>query len=183
MKKKICLLFLLLIVCMAPGAAWGESTGNTIDMAHTTPPTSGTGRTYDDVSQVYTITGATNVTVTGDNVGSKQRIVVAASASADITLSSVTIEGLDTNQSPLLLNPGANLTLTLEGTNILTAGFFNAGIQTPAGTTLTIKGTGSLTATGGNGVEYDRGGGAAGTLILASALLARRSARGRKKRT
>jgi hypothetical protein len=74
----------------------------------------------------------------------------------------VTITGLAYGLSPLLLNEDANVTLTLEGENTLTAGAYvnAAGIQT-TGATLVINGSGELTATGA-GVGAGIGGGGSG---------------------
>ncbi|MCL2108529.1 MAG: hypothetical protein FWH20_04185 [Oscillospiraceae bacterium] len=86
-----------------------------------------------------------NVTVTGA-VSNGRRIEVAENATAYITLRNLSVSGLAADQSPLLLNSGAKLTVTLEGENTLTAGAGGAGIQAPSGTTLIIQGEGSLAA-------------------------------------
>jgi len=77
-----------------------------------------------------------------------QRIVAGSGITANITLNGVTIAGLSNSQSPIVLNPGADVTLTLQGVNTLTAGQDAAGIQT-TGATLTIEGAGTLIARGG----------------------------------
>ncbi|GHT66978.1 hypothetical protein FACS189452_03830 [Bacteroidia bacterium] len=125
-------------------------------MADGSPPSSGTGWTYS--GNVYTIQNGANVTVTGTNA-SQRRLAVAANATATITLNGVSITGLGDDQSALLLNSGANVTLVLADgtTNTLTAGGYDAGIRAQSGTTLTIEGdTGILTATGtvaGDGIS------------------------------
>ncbi|GHU89984.1 hypothetical protein FACS1894202_09060 [Clostridia bacterium] len=130
-------------------AIWHPKSANaTIDMGDPDPPASGTGWTYS--SDIYTILDGANVTVTGTNAG-QRRIAVAANATATITLNGVSITGLGVDQSSLLLNSGANVTLNLADgtTNTLTAGGNCAGIQAPDGTTLLIEGsTGILNATG-----------------------------------
>jgi len=139
---------------------------NTIDMSleNPTPPCDGS---WTFANNIYRIHDGANITITGTS-SKERRIEIVAGARVTITLEYVTIEGLDWNQSPLLLNAGANVTLMLAGTNTLTATGWSAGIQAPEGTTLTICGTGSLTATGGingsgigGGVFLHMGGGAA----------------------
>jgi hypothetical protein len=104
---------------------------------------------------ILTVNNGADIEITGTVTGGR-RIEVASGATASITLDGVSITGLVDLQSPLLLNAGANVTITLMGNNTLYAGNQRAGIQAPAGTTLTITGKGSLHARG-DGVE---GGGA-----------------------
>ena len=135
-----------------------------IDLNLNNPPP-GIGWTFAD--NVYTIQDGANVNITGTSSG-QRRIVVAANAkNVSITLEDVTISSLANNQSPLLLNSGAEVTLTLLGTNRLAAENNCAGIQT-TGATLTITGTGNLTATGGsNGAGIGSGSsGAGGTIFI-----------------
>ena len=144
-----------------------EPTAN-IDLS--TAPAYNWGVGWDFANNVYTILDGANVTVTGSNAGSERRIEIAANATATVTLNGVSITGLGDNQSPLLLNNGANLTLILEGgtTNTLTAGNNRAGVQAPQGTTLTINGTGTFNVTGGVGGAGIGGGagGAGGTITI-----------------
>ncbi|MCL2112205.1 MAG: carbohydrate-binding domain-containing protein [Clostridiales bacterium] len=114
-------------------------------------------------SNVLTVNNGANIAVTGTS--SDRLIEVAGDATATITLNDVSIASFSNDQSPLLLNDGANVTLLLaEGSeNTLTlsssSGAGMAGIQAPAGTTLTIDGTGNLTAVGGWGGGAGIGGG------------------------
>jgi len=110
----------------------------------------GTGTGWSWASSVLTVNNGANITITG-SVSNGRRISVAANATASITLNGVSITGLGSGQSPLLLNNNAMLNLTLIGTNTLTAGYASAGIQVPSGRALTITAasTGSLSATGG----------------------------------
>jgi hypothetical protein len=133
------LLAVLVIACRV----WAASSGTVIDMADVSPPAKGTGWTY--FNNVYTIQNGANISITKTGTG-ERRIEVAKNAKANIILDGVTIEPPE--QSPLLLNNNANVTLTLKGTNKLAAGDYMAGIQVPETTTLTITGTGNLTAKG-----------------------------------
>ena len=122
----------------------------------------GTGTGWTWSAPILTINDGANVAITGTRFG---QIRVVAGASVNIILEDIT---LNHNQSPLLLNNGADVTLTLVGTNTLTAGMSSAGIQTPSGTALTIDGTGSLTARGGNEGAGIGGGdfGGSGTITI-----------------
>jgi len=115
-------------------AAVGGETGTGWDFGVTT-------------SDVLTISTGADIEVTG-TVSGGRRIVVDGTATVTLNGLSITAPGID--NSPLLLNVGANLTLIIDGVNNLTGGAGAAGIQAPAGTTLAIDGGGSLTATGGN---------------------------------
>ncbi|MCL2727387.1 MAG: hypothetical protein FWD56_03295 [Bacteroidales bacterium] len=137
--------------------------GGVIDMANPTPAASGLGWTY--AGTVYAIIDGATVTVVRSNQlpAISQRRIVVDGATASMTLNGATITGLSLDHSPLLLL-NANLTLTIAGTNTLTAGGFSAGIETQSGVVLTINGTGTLTATGGHngagigGGRYEAGG-------------------------
>ncbi|MCL2329001.1 MAG: hypothetical protein FWC39_10895 [Bacteroidetes bacterium] len=111
--------------------------------------TNGSGNaTFSTNTNILTVNDGANIVITG-SVNDGKRIVV--NGMADITLYNVSITGLATDQSPILLNSGANLKLTIEGNNILKAGANCAGIQVPNGTTLIIDGKGNLTTVGGSG--------------------------------
>jgi len=141
---------------------------NMIDLSVNNPFPHGDGWTF--MNNTYTVLNGANVTITGTNAN-QRRIIVESDATSNILLSDVTIKGLVTGQSALLLNSGANTKLTIVGTNTLEAGGDCAGIQVPPGTTITIDGTGDLTAVGGSGYggagiggEGYEGGG--GTIII-----------------
>jgi len=163
------------------GTIAGNFSGNPVvgprffDLSHSYPNGFDTTR-WSFNNNVFTIKSGATVTVTGSNQSpspSQRRIEVAQNATGvNLTLSGVTITGLGSSQSALLLNAGADVTLTLAaGTvNTLTAGGSRAGIQT-AGATLTINGAGSLQATGGYagaGIGGGSGGavGAGGTITI-----------------
>lgn len=100
------------------------------------------------------VTDGANIAVTGtarmDEYGNNTPIrVVIRSGAAAVTLTSVRITATGIDQSPILLDSGANLALTLIGNNTLVAGSNRAALQAGANTSLTIGGSGSLTATGG----------------------------------
>ena len=125
------------------------NTGTNVNMATLAAGQSGDGWTTNGT--VLTLTGnsaANPVIITGAVTGGR-RIEVQSGATAHATLDGVSVTGLADLQAPLLLNGGANLTITLVGNNTFTALSGSAGIQVTAGTTLTIEGTGSLYATGG----------------------------------
>ena len=109
-------------------------------------PASGANWAFDGT--ILTVNDGANIIITGEVSGAR-RIVV--NGDANITLDNASIIIATGYNSPLLLNSGANLTLTLEGTNTLTAGLRSAGIQAPDGTSLIINGTGAVTATGTDG--------------------------------
>ena len=141
---------------------------NTINLSEIPYLTTGYGWSF--ANDVYTVENGADVVVTGSNEESQRRIEVAANAdNVKITLKNATIDGLTSNQCPLLLNNSAIVTITLEGTNYLTAGSNRAGIQVPNEATLVIEGTGSLTATGGSssaGIGGSGLGAACGTVTI-----------------
>ena len=159
------------VVWCLMGNVWAQSSETTIDMADNAPPINGEGWTF--ANNVFTILDGANVIITGTNAN-QRRIEVAANATANITLNGVIIQNLGSNQSPLLLNNGANVILTIEKENTLTAGIGGAGIQT-TNATIIIDGTGRLiTAGGGNGPTGSSGGagigggnnGAGGNIVI-----------------
>jgi len=128
---------------MATSAA---STG-TFDISTGTWTGSSANTTWDGT--VLTVNNGADITVTGTATAGRR---IEVNGTATITLQGVSITSPGWNNSPLLLNSGANLTLNLaSGTNnTLTGVSEGAGIQAPDGTTLIINGPGSLTARGGS---------------------------------
>jgi hypothetical protein len=119
--------------------------------------THGQGWKYTD--SVYTILDGADVTVSGTTT--VRRIEAAASATAELTLNNAYITAI-ASSSAFKLNTGANITMTLAGTNELkTATEGAAGVQTTDGS-LTINGTGSLAVEGGSSAGYGGNGGGAG---------------------
>ena len=117
--------------------------GSCIDLSDTNPqPPNGDGWAYNQLDSVYTILDGADVTVRGSNTGSERRLVVEGNATATITFENITIEGLATGQSPLMINSGADVTLNLLENNTLKGGNSSAGIQiTAANASLKISGT------------------------------------------
>lgn len=95
-------------------------------------------------SDVYEIDSTTEIIVTGTGTSTSNTVTVDG-ASANVTLKDVSIEASWFGSAVTLKN-GANVTLTLEGDNIITC--YNsresAAITVPDGTALTIEGEGSL---------------------------------------
>ncbi|GHT67330.1 hypothetical protein FACS189452_04840 [Bacteroidia bacterium] len=156
-------------ICLSTTTAWAAD-GGTIDLADVP----GSNLTYDDwtfdnTTNVYTILNNANVTVTGSNSGSQRRLAVADGATADITLSGVTIDVSATTNACAFDMTGATVTLTLSGTNTVKSGSSKAGLQVPSSATLTITAANTsqtLTATGGGGGAGIGGGaGASGGTI------------------
>ncbi|MCL2540272.1 MAG: hypothetical protein FWE53_02425 [Firmicutes bacterium] len=150
----------------APITVYAASSGATIDVNDSTTA-SGTGWTYS--SNAFTIEDGANVTITGTTT--TNRIIVAASATVDITLDNADIQPAASMAFDIANTSTVNLTLV--GANILKSdGGVRAGLRVPAGATLTIGGNGSLTATGsgGAGIGQVSGSGAsnAGTIIINS---------------
>lgn len=120
--------------------------------------TPGTDYTYSD--NVLTVNGGADITISGTT--NVDRIVVAEDAAATVTLDGVDIQFddgtanydsgdvRDAGTCALWINEGANLTLTLVGTNTLKSGAGWAGINVSATASVTIGGTGTLNVTGGN---------------------------------
>jgi len=151
MKKNFKITLVLTFLLFTTFTVKATSSGATIDLTDATT-TSGTGWTLSGYT--FTIQNGANVTITG-NVQAGRNIVVAANATASITLQNASVSQtmatdshgnivqIGTNLMLLQLSSGANVTLTLIGTNT-----FNEGIQAPTGTTLTINGSGTLTTNG-----------------------------------
>jgi hypothetical protein len=117
---------------------------NNIDLGNTTSPSVGDGWAF--ANSVYAIFDGADVTITGS---SQRRVEVANNAVADITLNNASITGVGNYNTPLMINTGAEVNLTVEGVNTITSARSKAGIQVPDGAMLTIDGTGSLNVTGG----------------------------------
>ena len=145
--------FLLFIICGFMIAALTTHAQSTFNLATGT----GTGSGWSWSSNLLTVNNGANITITGSvgeiGIGAttqQRRIAVAANANVNITLNNVTVQALADNLSPLLLNSGSTVNLTIVGENRLTAGANRPGIQT-TGATLIINGTGTLRATGDDG--------------------------------
>ncbi|VDN47105.1 putative Ig domain-containing protein [Petrocella atlantisensis] len=103
------------------------------------------------------------ITIIGTTTGNK---VVVDGVLANITIDTVDIQHSSGFISAFELINAANVTLTLEGSNILKSNSNFAGMGVGIGQSVTIKGTGSLTATGGNyGAGIGGGNNGAGGII------------------
>ena len=98
---------------------------------------------------ILTVKNGASIELTTNGIQTHHRIVVEAGLT-NITLNNVIISELEDLQSPISLQYGANLTLTIEGNNVLTAGENATGINVPMGTSLAIDGNGSLVVNGSN---------------------------------
>ena len=125
---------------------------NNINLSNSSPSSVGEGWVY--ANNVYEILDGAEVTITGAN-SSQRRVEVANNAMADITLNNASITGVGNYQTPLMINSGAEVNLTIEGVNTIMSTRSKAGIQVPDGAMLTIDGTGSLNVRGG---EYGSAG-------------------------
>ncbi|MCL2054474.1 MAG: InlB B-repeat-containing protein [Oscillospiraceae bacterium] len=121
-----------------------------------------------------TINDGANIIITGTWWQSR-RIRIAEGATASITLYNLSLDNTGGSYlNTISLEDNAKLTLTIEGTNTLTASSSGAGIRVPQSATLIINGTGSVTITGGNNAagiglsSYDSSD-TAGTIIIQSA--------------
>jgi len=128
-----------------------------------TVASSGTGYTY--ASNVVTITTSGEYELTGTTA--RVRVIIATGVTADITLNGVNMTNGNgtTSRSPIQLQNGANVNLTLAAgtTNVLRCDYAisvvvgtttlyadgTAGLYVRPNATLTIDGTGTLNASGG----------------------------------
>lgn len=127
-----------------------------IDLSVSPNPPSGAGWTY--ANTIFTIQDGANVTVMGRSDIRMRRIVVAAGAKATITLDGASIFfPLGVFVPPMLINPGANLTLNLVENTINTmSSWGGAGIQT---TDATLNITSTITSAGATGGTLNAMGG------------------------
>ena len=179
---------LLLSLILLPYIAVAQT-----DDFNVTGSTSGTDYSYSD--GVLTVNNGANITISMTNGATEQasdRIVVAANATATITLNGVSITGPGPDissgapaQSAIDVGENAHLILNLkdETSNVLTGGSGGTdlgapGIHVPASSSLVIQGSGNLSVTGGNSTNTYGGsgiggkpstqqsGGACGTVII-----------------
>ncbi len=87
------------------------------------------------------------ITIIGSNTNNYQ--VAVDGVTASVTLSSISIVTYDENECAFDLRNNAEVSLTLNGTNVLTSGAYMAGLQVPTGSSVTLAGAGTLNATGG----------------------------------
>ncbi|NLB10415.1 MAG: carbohydrate-binding domain-containing protein, partial [Clostridiaceae bacterium] len=87
------------------------------------------------------------ITITGTSTSNGIKIDELLKTGTNIILKDVNIDQSSNNESAFNMN-GANVNLTLIGTNSLKSGIKRAGLGAPDGSTLIIDGSGSLEATG-----------------------------------
>ncbi|MEN1762218.1 S-layer homology domain-containing protein [Anoxynatronum sibiricum] len=132
--------------------------------------TAGTGG-YDGMIAVKH--GPTSVTA---HVYENDRLVITGTTTAnrvvvDGVKANITLRDVDmhhTNEAVFELKSAADVTLALDGDNILVSGVHRAGLQVSIGSKIIIRGTGFLSATGGDGGAGIGGGayGAGGTVTI-----------------
>ena len=88
-------------------------------------------------------TGAYKITGTGETTNT----IVVSGGTHQITIENINISKPVTG--PFVLENDASVTLTISGTNTITANATFAGIEVPAGCVLDVKGSGTLNVTGG----------------------------------
>jgi hypothetical protein len=143
---------------------------STISLAGTLGQNETHGQGWSYADGVYTVLDGAELSVNG--VTTSRRIRAGDGVTAQVTLNNAHITGI-TSGPAFALGTGANVTLTLAGTNELkTSTTGAAGLQT-TGAALTIEGTGSLDAQGGlygagigGGGSSSSNGGAGGSVTI-----------------
>ena len=138
--------------------AWMPGNEMKVKAIHTAFSVSGgtSGTDYTEVGGTLTIMKSTSIEITNYIAGSSTTgiIVVDSPDGANITLNGVNIDvsGTDYKCAFQIASGSGDVTVTLNGNNVLKSGNFRAGLQKDTDNkTLTIKGSGSLKATGGWG--------------------------------
>ena len=176
------ILTLALLVSLLPiGAAPAQAAGDTGDFNVTG------NSSYSYADGVLTVNDGANITISMVNdatMPTSDRIVVAANATATITLAGVNIKGSDCDgaqviaaKSAIDLSNGSILTIalskdtenTLAGGNGSTEGSGAPGIHVPDSASLIIQGEGSLTVSGGTSSTAFSGVGIGGNASTTSA--------------
>lgn len=118
----------------------------------------------EDVSKGnVTISSAGSYTITGSTTEYNVVITASNGAAVNITISDLNIDVLMKYKSAFSITNGANVTLTLEGSNVLKSANNYAGLHVSENSTLTIKGEGklsanSITGAGIGGNQNEKGG-------------------------
>ncbi len=163
-KKFFCLLLgTALIFSMQPAAAFaaGDADSLAFDVSEGSVAINAAGRGYLTVTYgpEQTTTAAfpetQTITITGSTASNT--VTVGPGASADVTLYNVSLD-VSAEKICAFSMAGADVSLTLEGTNTVASGGIYAGLFVPDGAELTIDGVGSLSAAGGG--DPSSGGGA-----------------------
>ena len=142
MKRKLTTL-VIAVLLLAAGAANAQT--GTFNISTGSWTGSGDYCTWND--PVLIVNDGANVTITGTASGGRR---VEVNGNASITLQDLTIS--HPGGSVMTINGGADVTISLVGTNSLTqSNVQGAGIETAGNAQLTIGGTGTLYAKGGYG--------------------------------
>ena len=181
----LAMLVSLLPISAAPAQAAGE--GESTGAFNVKKNTGSSDNAYTYTNGVLTVNNGANIIISMDNdatTPTSDRIVVAANATATITLAGVNIKGSDcdgaqviaaksaidlSNGSILTLDLSANAENTLAGGNGSTEGSGAPGIHVPDSASLIIQGEGSLTVSGGTSSTAFSGVGIGGNASTTSA--------------
>ena len=111
---------------------------------------------FDGATRTLTLAGAGPFTLAGVNVVGGVCVIVPNGVANTVTLSNLTLRTTGNGQCSFALETGANVSLSLAGTNTLASGPNRAGLEVTAGRTLSITNAsgddaGALFAYGGNG--------------------------------
>lgn len=147
-------LSILLCLCMAltllPISALAFDTGCGLTI---TGGTEGSDYTYDNSTNVLTITGNGAYTISGSSSADTIDVAPTNGGTVNITLSGVNIDARNAaSHYAFSAESNVNLNLTLIGDNVLKSGDGAAGLEVAPAVTLNITAasTGTLTATGGS---------------------------------
>lgn len=162
---------LMLCLCLLTGTqvyAAGEVSGTAISLdlaAGSVEIYESEGITYcvqNEVTQATT--GGVILRQTDSGIIATTNTVTVSGGTCKVTISSLSIIAKYYYQSPILVENGASLDLTLLGSSTVTGGEDRAGIHVPDGSSLTVGGSGSIAATGGEngagiggGIDGDSG--------------------------
>ena len=158
--KRFCVFACLCLICvvlMADTALAGDvsSTAISLDLA------AGSVEIYESEGVTYCVqnevtqatTGGVIIRQTDSSTTATTNTVTVSGGNCKVTIFYLNIDAED-YESPILVEKGASLDLTLLGSSVVTGGYDCAGIQVPEGASLTIGGSGSITA---NGDRYGAG--------------------------
>ncbi|MGI6388647.1 MAG: hypothetical protein ACOX7Q_00385 [Kiritimatiellia bacterium] len=139
--------------------ATAASTGVTINgiMLDDAVSTNDIGWAYESATSNLVLSGAGPFTLSGTNTEGAVRVVVPTDVTNEVTLSNLTLQApwnVVTHYCPFALQSNAVVTLSLAGTNTLTATAYRAGLDVPIYAEITITNApgddaASLTAQGG----------------------------------
>lgn len=103
---------------------------------------------------VLTLSGLSDYVLESDDPSISNQVRVVVGQTSAVSVSNVVLASAVSYQSPLMVQSGAAVTLTLFGTNYFAGAYDAAGVGVANNASLTIDGEGSLAAQGG---EYGAG--------------------------